>query len=435
MSLSQTNRDDIIANSYSLITSNGSVVDILDAVNSSIVGLPPSTLNTIEKLSSAISNDPNYFSTMQTAINAKASTTTLTSTVETLNTSIGGKQNKFLTTSTIPANTGRVFDVDSTKFRAINVASPLSITTPNFDYLTISCDSYTKAQTDTKISDLVGAAPALLNTLVELSAALGNDQNYATTITNALAAKAPIDGPTFTGTVSGITKAMVGLANAENTTDLAKPVSTLTTAQLNLKAPIAGPTFTGTVGGITKAMVGLANVENTTDLAKVVSTLTTTQLNLKAPIASPIFTGDLIIMETAVPGQIMHAFRQSGLSNIRTELQVSGDIASTGTVWSQNEACLTGIQAYTKAQVNTALNLKAPLATPNFTGTATFNNVAIANQLLVGIVDVMSTLNNKAPNHSPSFLGTVTCESDTTIGGALTVSGARLNVASNITNW
>ena len=64
MSLSLTNRDDIIANSYSLITSDG-VVDLLDAVQSSIVGLPPATLNSIEKLSTAISDDPNYFTTTQ----------------------------------------------------------------------------------------------------------------------------------------------------------------------------------------------------------------------------------------------------------------------------------------------------------------------------------------------------------------------------------
>ena len=75
MSLSLTNRDDIIANSYSLITSDG-VVDLLDAVQSSVVGLPPSTLNTLEKLSAAISNDPTYFSTMQAAVNAKANAST-----------------------------------------------------------------------------------------------------------------------------------------------------------------------------------------------------------------------------------------------------------------------------------------------------------------------------------------------------------------------
>ena len=69
MSLSLTNRDDIIANSYSLITSDG-VVDLIDAVKDSVVGLPPASLNTIEKLSAAISNDPNYFTTMQTAVNS-----------------------------------------------------------------------------------------------------------------------------------------------------------------------------------------------------------------------------------------------------------------------------------------------------------------------------------------------------------------------------
>tara|TARA_B100001778_G_C18261881_1_gene482559 strand:- start:244 stop:402 length:159 start_codon:yes stop_codon:yes gene_type:complete len=50
---------------------------------------------------------------------------------------------------------------------------------------------------------------------------------------------------------------MVGLTNVDNTSDLNKPVSTATTTQLNLKANLASPTFTGTVSGITKAMVGL----------------------------------------------------------------------------------------------------------------------------------------------------------------------------------
>lgn len=43
-------------------------------------------------------------------------------------------------------------------------------------------------------------------------------------------------------------------------------------AQLALKAPLASPTFTGTVGGITKSMVGLGNADNTSDAAKPVST-------------------------------------------------------------------------------------------------------------------------------------------------------------------
>jgi hypothetical protein len=37
------------------------------------------------------------------------------------------------------------------------------------------------------------------------------------------------------------------------------------------KAPLASPTFTGTVGGITKSMVGLTNVDDTSDILKPVS--------------------------------------------------------------------------------------------------------------------------------------------------------------------
>lgn len=42
-----------------------------------------------------------------------------------------------------------------------------------------------------KIAELVGSSPAALDTLNELATALGNDPNFATTITNALAGKAP----------------------------------------------------------------------------------------------------------------------------------------------------------------------------------------------------------------------------------------------------
>lgn len=47
-----------------------------------------------------------------------------------------------------------------------------------------------KDYTDGKIADLAGSAPDLLNTLDELAQALGDDPNFATTVTNALANKA-----------------------------------------------------------------------------------------------------------------------------------------------------------------------------------------------------------------------------------------------------
>jgi len=106
---------------------------------------------------------------------------------------------------------------------------------------------------------------------------------------------APKDSPAFTGTVTGVTKAMVGLQNADNTSDAAKPVSTATQTALDLKANLNAPTFTGTVAGISKSMVGLGNVDNTTDAGKPVSTATQTALDLKAPIANPTFTGTVTV--------------------------------------------------------------------------------------------------------------------------------------------
>jgi hypothetical protein len=61
--------------------------------------------------------------------------------------------------------------------------------------------------------------------------------------------------------------------------------------EITLRAPLASPTFTGTVSGITKSMVGLGSVDNTADTAKPVSTAQQTALDLKAPIASPTLTG------------------------------------------------------------------------------------------------------------------------------------------------
>ena len=50
-----------------------------------------------------------------------------------------------------------------------------------------------------QITNLVNGAPGALNTLQELATALGNDANFATTITNSLAGKVNIAGGTMTG--------------------------------------------------------------------------------------------------------------------------------------------------------------------------------------------------------------------------------------------
>ena len=77
---------------------------------------------------------------------------------------------------------------------------------------------------------------------------------------------------------AGNVKGADGKLNTSDTAAMLKPYFTA----INLKANIESPTFTGTVSGITKAMVGLANVDNTSDLNKPISTATQTALDLKA---------------------------------------------------------------------------------------------------------------------------------------------------------
>lgn len=55
------------------------------------------------------------------------------------------------------------------------------------------------ARAQLKFDELVGAAPSALNTLDELAAALGDDANFSTTVTNSIAAKLPLAGGTLTG--------------------------------------------------------------------------------------------------------------------------------------------------------------------------------------------------------------------------------------------
>lgn len=69
----------------------------------------------------------------------------------------------------------------------------------------------TTAYADAAVAALVDSAPGALNTLNELAAALGDDENFATTLTNSLSGKAPLNSPTFTGTVDFTSATVEGI--------------------------------------------------------------------------------------------------------------------------------------------------------------------------------------------------------------------------------
>jgi hypothetical protein len=253
----------------------------------------------------------------------------------------------------------------------------------------IATTAYADRAASNAAASLVASAPAALDTLNELASALGNDASFSTTVSNSIGLKAPLASPTFTGTVSGITKSMVGLDNVDNTTDALKPVSTATQSALDLKAPLASPTFTGTVAGITKSMVGLGSVDNTTDAAKPVSTATQTALDLKANLASPTLTGTPLA-PTAVTGTNTTQVATTGFVQQELSILTTGAPALLNTL--DELAAALGDDANYAATVTTALSTKAPLASPTFTGT-----VSGITKTMVGLGSVDNTTDADKP--------------------------------------
>jgi len=85
--------------------------------------------------------------------------------------------------------------------------------------ITISVDTNsiaTQSYVNTAVSNLVASAPEVLNTLNEIALALGNDSNFASTITTALSLKAPLASPVFTGLPTAPTQ-----SSTDNSTTIA----------------------------------------------------------------------------------------------------------------------------------------------------------------------------------------------------------------------
>lgn len=121
-----------------------------------LIGGAPATLDTLKEIAAAINNDPNFSITINNALGLKAPLAS-------------------------PALTG-------------------TPTAPTAEQTVNNTQIATTAFVKAAIAGLVGSSPEALDTLNELAAALGNDPNFATTVMNAIALKAPLDSPSLTGT-------------------------------------------------------------------------------------------------------------------------------------------------------------------------------------------------------------------------------------------
>ena len=121
----------------------------VQAALTSLINGAPATLDTLKEIAAAINNDPKFSTTINNALALKAPLSS-------------------------PALTG-------------------TPTAPTAAQSVNNTQIATTAFVKSAIAAMVGSAPAALDTLNELAAALGNDPNFATTMLNALAGKQPLD--------------------------------------------------------------------------------------------------------------------------------------------------------------------------------------------------------------------------------------------------
>ena len=128
----------------------------------------------------------------------------------------------------------------------------VNITTPTAD-----SDAANKGYVDATVAAVIDSAPAALDTLNELAAALGDDANFAGTVTTALATKLPLAGGTMTGAIAMGTSKITGLGDPAAAQDAATK-SYVDTADA-LKLNLSGGTMSGAIAMGTNKITGLGD--------------------------------------------------------------------------------------------------------------------------------------------------------------------------------
>lgn len=183
----------------------------------------------------------------------------------------------------------------------------------------------TETYVDTAVSDLVDSSPAALNTLNELAAALNDDVNFSTTVTNLIAAKAELSDLTWSNVTGKPTFATVANTGSYNNLD-DKP--TIPTVPTNVSA------FTNDANYVTSSTINLSavaqNIVPDGDLTRYLGSPTKRWHSLYVGTGS-VYIGDAVLSLTAGKLNSSVGFSTDSLSVGGVDLTVNqaGQIASS----------------------------------------------------------------------------------------------------------
>ena len=165
--------------------------------------------------------------------------------------------------------TGNVTSAGTSTFNNVTIDGTLnmnagtSATITNLTSPTNTNDAATKGYVDTQVSNLVDSAPGTLDTLNELAAALGDDPDFATTVTNSIATKLPLAGGTMTGAIAMSTNKITGAGDPTAAQDVATKAYTDT--QRDTRVAKSGDTMSGNLAMGSNKVTGLATPVDAND--------------------------------------------------------------------------------------------------------------------------------------------------------------------------
>ena len=181
----------------------------------------------------------------------------------------------------------------------------------------------TPADITTAINNLVDGAPSAINTLNELAAALGDDANFSTTVTNSIATKLPLAGGTMTGNINMGGNSITNAGTFNGTATSAKY------ADLAERYAADAPYSEGTVvvfGGEAEVTASTSYAQRS--VAGVVSTKPAVMMNAEAGNSQ---THPFIALQGRVPVKVTGEVKKG-------DILVASDIAGTATAWDNDNA-------------------------------------------------------------------------------------------------